>query len=95
MRKTMSLDGGLDMYTINMERYGDGPPCHGRKVRFLNDNGWDSEREHAAEFFEEGQILTVKEIYVGRSNSDVEFEELPGKKFNTVMFADVKLVSEQ
>ena len=39
--------------------------------------------------FKEGDILTVKEIYVGRSNSDVEFKEFLNKRFNTVMFKDV------
>ncbi|MGE7726954.1 hypothetical protein [Bacillus cereus] len=82
----MSLAGGIDEYSFG-DRY-DGPLPAGRKVYFLNKNGYDSEREHAATFFEEGQVLTVKEIYVGRSNSKVEFVEHPLKKFNTVMFAD-------
>lgn len=34
-------------------------------------------------------MLTVKEIYVGRSISEVEFLELPNKRFNTAMFADL------
>ena len=89
MRDTMRLDGGIDMYTMNMDRYGDGPPCHGRKVTFLNTNGWDGEAERANQYFEEGQVLTIKEIWISRSSSEVEFEELPGKRFNTVMFADV------
>lgn len=90
MSNTMSLIGGLDMYAAEFgTRYGDGSSPEGRKVVFLNENGWDGEREHANKFFTEGQVLTVKEIYVGRSSSEVEFEELPDKRFNTVMFADV------
>lgn len=91
MKEAMSLLGGLDMYAEFGTRYGDCPPCCGRKVRFLNTNGWDGEAERANEYFEEGQVLTIKEIYVGRSSSEVEFEELPGKRFNTVMFTDVHI----
>lgn len=82
----MSLAGGIDEYSFG-DRY-DGPLPAGRKVYFLNKNGYDSEREYAATFFEEGQVLTVQEIYVGRSNSKVSFVECPDKTFNTVMFAD-------
>lgn len=88
----MSLKGGLNQYTAILDfgsRYMDGEPPKGRKVKFLNENGYDSEREHAAKFFKTGEILTIEEIYVGRSSSTVEFEGIEGK-FNTVMFADVE-----
>lgn len=58
----------------------------GTTVYFLNENGYDSQREEAAEIFTQGQALTVKRIDVGNWSSSVEFEELPGKWFNTVMF---------
>jgi len=48
------------------------------------------QRETANRYFSEGDIITVKESYVGRSCSEVELEECPNKKFNTVMFADIK-----
>lgn len=92
----MSLKGGIDMYahlsnlSNSFKRYKSITPATGRKVYFLNDNGYDSERETANKYFKEGQILTIKEIYVGRSSSTVEFEELPDKNFNTVMFEDVE-----
>lgn len=58
----------------------------GTTVYFLNKNGYDSQRTEAAKIFTEGQALTVKNIDVGGWSSSVEFEELPGKWFNTVMF---------
>lgn len=89
----MNLDGGINTYICCGDemfgRYKSGISPKGRKVIFLNDNGYDSEREYANLFFKENQILTVKEIYVGRSSSEVEFEEIPNKRFNTVMFQDI------
>lgn len=58
----------------------------GTTVYFLDQNGYDSERETARKYFIEGEILTVKGINVGSWSSSVEFNELPGKWFNTVMF---------
>ncbi|AMO25997.1 hypothetical protein Blue_174 [Bacillus phage Deep Blue] len=94
----MDLTGGLNMYTFfvageglyKQTRYGSDESPHGRKVKYLNRGGWDGDRAHANRHFEEGAILTVKEIYVGRSSSEVEFVEHLGKKFNTVMFEDIK-----
>lgn len=87
--KVMSLDGGLDMYSAFGSRFKSNISPKGRKVKFLNDNGYDSEREYTNKYFKENQILTIEEIYVGRNSSEVEFEELLGKRFNTVMFADL------
>ena len=89
MRDVMSLVGGLDTYSFG-ERYKSDVSPEGRKVCFLDENGYDIQRETANKYFKKDQVLTVKEIYVGRSNSDVEFVEFPNKNFNTVMFADVK-----
>lgn len=93
---TMSLKGGIKTYTnfqkngqFFNERYLSDSSPKGRKIIFLNENGHGIEREIARQFFKEDQILTIKEIYVGRSSSTVEFLELPGKKFNTVMFKDM------
>lgn len=60
--------------------------ARGTTVYFLNKNGYDFEREEAAKIFSEGQSLTVKRVDVHNSSSSVEFEEQPGKWFNTVMF---------
>lgn len=87
--ETMSLIGGIDTYSMSLKRYKSDTSPEGRKVVFLNDNGYDSEREYANSLFKEGEILTIKEIYVGRSSSKVEFKEYPNKHFNTVMFADI------
>jgi len=88
MSETMSLRGGIDTYSGNFERYKSNESPEGRRVAFLNDNGYDIDRELANEYFKEGDILTIKEIYVGRSSSDVEFKEFPNKRFNTAMFKD-------
>lgn len=85
---TMSLDGGLDMYN-RMKRYNNGTPPKGRMVKFINDNGFDSDLEYAQKYFTEGQILEIKEIYVGRSSSTVEFVGLENLQFNTVHFVDI------
>jgi hypothetical protein len=87
MTKSMSIVGGLDMYR-GLKRYKSDVSPEGRKVLFLDDNGYDIEREHARKYFSKGDVLTVKEIYVGRNSSEVKFMECPGKLFNTVMFAD-------
>lgn len=87
---SMSLTGGIDMYSFDGERSGSNVSPEGRKVVYLNKNGYDMERDRANKHFKEGQILTIKEIYVGRSSSEVEFIELPDNRFNTVMFDDVK-----
>jgi hypothetical protein len=89
MINPMSLTGGLDMYNFP-GRYKSSVPPEGRKVVFLDDNGYDIQREYARQFFAKGDVLTVKEIYVGGGSSTVEFIEFPGKKFNTVMFAEVE-----
>ena len=87
--ETMSLIGGIDIYSFFDKRFKSDISPKGRKVKYLNKNGYDINREYANRYFNEGKILTIKEIWVGRSGSEVEFEEFPNKKFNTVMFADV------
>lgn len=88
---SMSIKGGLkEFFRMNdgEERYLSKESPYGRKVEFLNRNGYEKQREDAQKYFHTGQILTVQEIYVGSSSSEVEFVEFPGKRFNTVMFAD-------
>lgn len=90
----MKLDGGLKEYIISSEdiefkRHNSDIPPKGRKVKFINEGGYECDLEYANKFFKEGQILTVSEIYVGRSYSKVEFKECEGKSFNTVMFKDI------
>lgn len=91
MTRTMSISGGINTYSFNDDRYENGALPKGRKVYFLNDNGYEIDRETAREYFKPNEVLTVQEIYVDRSSSQVEFIEHPGKRFNTVMFADVQL----
>jgi hypothetical protein len=58
----------------------------GEPVRFLNENGYEGERNNACAFFTKGQELTVKDIRIGGWTSSYLFEEQPEKWFNTVMF---------
>ena len=48
--KTMSLIGGIDTYSL-FKRYKSDILPEGRKVIFLNDNGYDMERQYANQFF--------------------------------------------
>lgn len=87
--ETMSLVGGIDTYRMG-KRFKEDLSPKGRKVYFLNKNGYDIEREAARKYFKENDVLIVNEIYVGRSSSEVEFLEVPKIRFNTIMFADYK-----
>lgn len=90
--KTMSLIGGIEVYTFGNRRFKSSKSPAGRTVFFLGENGREKELEHAKSVFSESQVLTVKEIHVDRSSSLVEFEEFRGEKFNTVMFADLNYI---
>lgn len=86
--KPMSIHGGIDMYSMDFERYGDEEECEGRIVVFRGNGGYSGELESACEVFEIGQQLEVEEIEVSRSSSKVKFKG-NDKYYNTVMFADV------
>ena len=58
----------------------------GTAVYFLDCNGYDTDLEEARKYFKRGQLLTVENISVRDWSSTVEFKELPGKQFNSVMF---------
>ena len=66
----------------------------GDKVRFLNDNGRDSEREYAATMLKEGQVYTVDHTDVYGWHTDVHLQEVPDQMFNSVMFDDVDAKEE-
>lgn len=95
--ETMSIIGGIETYILfltdppKQRRHKSDKSPFGRIVYFLNKNGYDIERELANKIFKKGQALTVKEIYVDRSSSKVEFLEFPNQQFNTVMFTDEKM----
>lgn len=50
--------------------------------------GYESELKKVRDYFKKNDEATIKEIYVGRSRSTVEFIEYPGVKFNSVLFSD-------
>lgn len=66
----------------------------GTKVRFIGKNGYEMPLNLALKTFLVGQELTVKQIVVGSFLSEVQFEELPNKWFNTVMFEEVKPIKQ-
>lgn len=86
---TMEVKGGMLLNSLKYERYQTDESPQGRRVEFaFDENGRAYEVEYAKKYLKLGQVLTVKEIYVDRSSSQVEFEEYPGKYFNSVLFAD-------
>lgn len=62
----------------------------GTKVIFTGNGGYAYDNECARSLIKVGQELTVKRINVDNWISHVEFEEIPGKFFNTVMFDEVE-----
>lgn len=64
--------------------------AEGEKVIYLDENGYEGDRQCARHYFPAGTVLTVKRIKIGRSSSTYEFQEFPGNHFNTVMFKPVK-----
>jgi hypothetical protein len=59
------------------------------KVRYTGHGGYESDKRWADTHLKVDAVYTVANIEVGGWSSDVEFIELPGKRFNTVMFAAV------
>lgn len=52
-KPTMKLDGRIDEYSFDSRYLTDEPP-YGRKVVYLNENGYDVQRENANEYFKGG-----------------------------------------
>jgi hypothetical protein len=64
----------------------------GDQVIYLDQNGWESDREQANKFLKKGQTYTIEKITVYKSSSRVYLKEIPGKGFNTVMFRNVRIM---
>lgn len=62
----------------------------GTKVKYIAENGWDSDVPYANKFLTKGEIYTVDWVDVGGSCSYVILKEFPENSFNTVMFEEVK-----
>lgn len=60
----------------------------GDRVRFLNENGYDSERKEAAVILDEAKTYVVEFVNVGSWRTALKLEGVPGF-FNSVMFASV------
>ena len=55
-------------------------------ARFLNKNGYKSQREEAAKVLEEGKWYEVALVVLGTSSSKVYLTGIKESPFNTVMF---------
>lgn len=60
----------------------------GTKVVYMDANGFDADLVHARLYLAKGDVLTVKRIQIDNWCSWVEFDEHPGKTFNTVHFVE-------
>lgn len=86
--ETMSIEKGLRTFYLKPQPERTETPF-GDKVQYTGKNGYEIQHENLP--FKVGDILTIKEIYVDRSYSNVEFIEFPNQQFNTVLFKDYKL----
>ena len=69
---------------------------YGSKVKYLNKNGYDSDRSFANKYLKEGEEYTVRLIEIGMWSSEVYLEEVSGVGgFNTVMFENVDPLVEK
>lgn len=60
-------------------------PGAGEFVTFMNENGYESQREQAAKHFTVGEVLEVEYVEIGNSSSAIKFKGIPGT-WNSVMF---------
>lgn len=93
----LHLDPDSEYFGMKLNRNGDGRVVlafgsvlakAGDKVRFLNKNGHEHEREEALRVLGENGVATVERISVGRSSSRYYFVGIPSY-WNTVMFETV------
>lgn len=61
----------------------------GTKVRWIDSNGFDYQRDRAREKIGTNRTLTVKSCNIGGSSSTYEFEEIEGR-WNSVMFEKIE-----
>ena len=61
----------------------------GTKVRYLNQNGYDGDREYANKYLKEGQIYEVEFTVIHSWLTDVFLKGIP-VSFNSVMFEEVE-----
>lgn len=63
----------------------------GTKVIYaFSDNGWDYDMVQARRLLELGGTYTIHHTCIHESSTDVHLTEVPGVRFNSVMFADVE-----
>lgn len=62
---------------------------HGDKVIFaFPNNGYQSDADQCAKYLKLDETYTVDHTMAHRSSTDVFLIEVPGQRFNSVMFAD-------
>ena len=63
----------------------------GSKVKYLDENGYDRDREWAQHMgLKKGEVYTVRFVDIGSWSSSVWLDEIEGASFNTVMFKNVE-----
>lgn len=60
----------------------------GTRVRFTGYGGYDHDQKHARQHLNVGNIYTVESTDVGDWSTRICLQEVPGQRFNSVMFAD-------
>lgn len=83
----VTFKGGVCRPALSLEDCEDFYP-RGTKVKFINRNGYDAERERANEIIGTEQTLTVFRCLIGHSRSNYVFDEIKGE-WNTVMFEKI------
>lgn len=61
---------------------------HDKIVYSKTENGYDHDKEKCKKLLVEGQVYTVRRVEVHSSSSTLELVEVPGERFNTVMFSE-------
>lgn len=63
---------------------------NGERVRFTGHGGYTHDQEHAAKHLTVDAVYTVEKTDISEWHTDVHLREVPGQKFNSVMFAAVE-----
>lgn len=67
----------------------------GEWVRFLSENGYDSELTQARRYFQKGQLMQVQDVRIGDWHSHYFFKGIHSGGFNTVMFERVDTFADK
>lgn len=62
----------------------------GTRVKFMNENGYDRERERAARILSIEDTYTIDWIEIGGWRTEIYLKEFPNESFNSVMFKEAE-----